>query len=689
MGGALRVFGLELDTYGTVSLQLERFSVFAPDATIEVVDGPSVSAPTDAYFQGLAADDPDSIVMLAVPENGRGGKIRGVITMPSGAWLLEGTPGQAGLRTRKVDLENELAGRTFECGVDKLPFNATNLLTAPNEASSAEAAGIPVVVQYTAHMIVDTDYEYWLQFWNLPGNTGNPERTATEALTYLGDLFAYASIPYEREVRTNLLIIYARLFATNSDPYSHNGPGEACGCDAYGKLNEVKDAWSGNNTPRTLVHFVSGKSEGCGCSYTGDYNSVLCSQSDGYAASSHIGTGFNIDDPAFMWESYVIAHETGHNFGSRHTHQYCDVPSTDFPEPVDRCFDGCDGAALGLPGLDSLTGGVTADHPGTIMSYCHQLTGGQANIMRTFGQYHPYGKAPWRVPSWMLSRVLANTACMGLDYTGADLRVYKDCKPDEPMLVGDTATCTITIENLGPNTAQGVVALDEYLSNGIFSFGAIAVTKGTTPMPEGTCTTTGNPQDQSGTVTCDLGLIDSGHTVTIMIPVTANGPQNINDRVSVSGDTSDPDITNNVAEDTVIVIDTADIMVSKDCKPDSFVLAGDTATCTIWVDNLGPSTANNVELKDAFVANGGFQFGTVTTTAGTCTPTPNPQVNSGNVNCSLGNIVSGGRVTIVVPVSAVEDMDINNVATVSRWQQYPAIIRIRTRTTTKLQTTLP
>jgi subtilisin family serine protease len=55
--------------------------------------------------------------------------------------------------------------------------------------------------------------------------------------------------------------------------------------------------------------------------------------------------------------------------------------------------------------------------------------------------------------------------------TETDLRVFKDCKPDQPMLVGDTATCTITVQNLGPDPALSVMAIDEYVSDGIFEFG--------------------------------------------------------------------------------------------------------------------------------------------------------------------------------------------------------------------------
>jgi hypothetical protein len=75
-----------------------------------------------------------------------------------------------------------------------------------------------------------------------------------------------------------------------------------------------------------------------------------------------------------------VLHELGHNFGSGHTHDYCNVGGS--AEAIDRCYvsNTC-GAATGLPSCSSpspfFNGGS-----GTIMSYCHQQPGGDANIVR-------------------------------------------------------------------------------------------------------------------------------------------------------------------------------------------------------------------------------------------------------------------------------------------------------------------
>ncbi|MEA3470013.1 MAG: S8 family serine peptidase [Thermodesulfobacteriota bacterium] len=242
--------------------------------------------------------------------------------------------------------------------------------------------------------------------------------------------------------------------------------------------------------------------------------------------------------------------------------------------------------------------------------------------------------------------------------TETDLRVFKDCKPDDPMLVGDTAICTITVQNWGADPALGVTAVDEYVSNGTFGFGTVTTTTGT-------CVATANPQVNSGNVECDLGSILPGTSAVITIEVTAGDPQNINDRVTVTALTPDPDLTNNVAEDEVNVVEIADLETFKDCKPDEPILAGEVATCFITVRNWGPSTATNVTLDDTHVSNGTFDFGTVSTSAGSCTATGNPQVNGGEVNCTLGDLASGAEVTIEVQLLPEERMNINDTAIVS------------------------
>jgi len=105
-----------------------------------------------------------------------------------------------------------------------------------------------------------------------------------------------------------------------------------------------------------LGHFISGAGLGGGIAYLG----ALCdtSQSFSFAVSGNLGgnTPFPITVGPLNWDFMVVAHETGHNFDSPHTHDL---------------------------GIDNCAGGSCITN-GTIMSYCHQCPGGLSNITTFF-----------------------------------------------------------------------------------------------------------------------------------------------------------------------------------------------------------------------------------------------------------------------------------------------------------------
>jgi uncharacterized repeat protein (TIGR01451 family) len=230
------------------------------------------------------------------------------------------------------------------------------------------------------------------------------------------------------------------------------------------------------------------------------------------------------------------------------------------------------------------------------------------------------------------------------------------------MPAGDNATCTVTVTNMGPDLAQGVRTVDEMLSNGIFDIVSVDATKGDSPMDPSTCTMTPNSQDGSGTVECDIDLLDAGHSATIEVVITAAATQNINNRVEVFSDSPDPDLSDNVAEDEVNIIEQADLGVVKLCKPDGPALAGENATCEIHVTNYGASNAQDVMVTDTLTANGTFRVVSVTETQGFCNGFGLVTSTPFDINCDLGQINVGNTATVKVTLTADDAVDINNVA---------------------------
>jgi hypothetical protein len=181
--------------------------------------------------------------------------------------------------------------------------------------------------------------------------------------SYITTILGSASVIYERDVSVHLTVNLIQAWTT-TDPYSAS--------DTWTQLNEVGDWWHANRPkasyPRTTVHFMSGKPVSGGIAWL----DVLCMGD--FSQSGHWGGAYGVTQvngayPSSPWDLLAVTHELGHNFGSPHTHCYS--------PPIDMCYNaepGCYSGPIVNPG----PGG------GTIMSYCHLLSGGYGNIDMRF-----------------------------------------------------------------------------------------------------------------------------------------------------------------------------------------------------------------------------------------------------------------------------------------------------------------
>ena len=120
-----------------------------------------------------------------------------------------------------------------------------------------------------------------------------------------------------------------------------------------------------------LAHLVSrGAPSGGGVAWV----NALCS-SYGYAYS-YIYNYYN-QLPTYSWTVNVIAHEMGHNLGSFHTHD-CVWNGNN------TAIDGC-GPTAGYAGNGSCPTAPVPSNGGTVMSYCHLLSGVGINPSNGFG----------------------------------------------------------------------------------------------------------------------------------------------------------------------------------------------------------------------------------------------------------------------------------------------------------------
>jgi len=184
---------------------------------------------------------------------------------------------------------------------------------------------------------------------------------------------AMVSAVYIRDVNVRITIPYVRVWSTSNDPYNGTTSGQL--------LNEFRSYWNANmqSVERTTAHYISTRPGGLGGIA---WLNVLCASYTsgfGYAFSDIDGT-FNYL-PAYSWDVDVVAHETGHNFGSPHTHN-CSWPGG----PIDTCYAVEGNCYQGQP----------IPRVGTIMSYCHlnagkTLTFGPlpSELIRTNAEFAP------------------------------------------------------------------------------------------------------------------------------------------------------------------------------------------------------------------------------------------------------------------------------------------------------------
>ncbi len=239
----------------------------------------------------------------------------------------------------------------------------------------------------------------------------------------------------------------------------------------------------------------------------------------------------------------------------------------------------------------------------------------------------------------------------------ADLRVAKSASPDPVVIAGEELFYTVTVTNDGPDPAYGARLVDQlppevvYLENG----------KG--------CEY--DPLDHE--LTCEVGDLAPGASFTVVIKTLVgsdtvvdedDGTLAIVNSATVGSVSIDPDTTDNTVTKTSFVQDEADLQVTKVCKPDDLLPAGETGFCTVFVDNVGPSSARDVVVTDENLSDGAFTFGTITPSQGSCALPVD-----GLVVCDLGDLAAAsttetGRASVTIEVSATEAMDINDFATV-------------------------
>ena len=145
----------------------------------------------------------------------------------------------------------------------------------------------------------------------------------------------------------------------------------------------------------------------------------------------------------------------------------------------------------------------------------------------------------------------------------------------------------------------------------------------------------------AGEVTCTIDGLAAGASAEISFVVTTDDDlepgSSLENVATVSSETADNDSANNLATADTSIISEADLTLSKSDSPDP-VLAGETLTYTIVVENQGPSVAQSVVVVDDMPAELALVSATATKEGALCEDS----------TCQLGDLAVGEVVTVTM-----------------------------------------
>jgi uncharacterized repeat protein (TIGR01451 family) len=188
----------------------------------------------------------------------------------------------------------------------------------------------------------------------------------------------------------------------------------------------------------------------------------------------------------------------------------------------------------------------------------------------------------------------------------ANLGVTVTDAPD-PVAQGSNITYTVTVTNAGPSTATGVTATVPVPANVTFVSGTAT---------QGTCAVA------SGTITCTIGTMASGATVTATIVVTATAAGTVNATITVASPVLDPTPGNNSASASTTVNAPATADFTMAASPTSASLQGNQQSATFTL-TLAPTPAGSSFTSAINVTCFATPAAAVTCTANPTTVTPN------------------------------------------------------------------
>lgn len=324
------------------TLDLERANIFSDEFKVEYADGIDRGYDLGVHYRGKISNNILSSVSLSFTNEG----VIGLILDGQNHYDIDSINEENTFRTFQVNKSDNLSILDpFECSTEDLT----------EEQSTIEGYQLSPLTLTGASATTKCVNIFWEAEPDIDANKG----AGTAA--YLTAIFNASATLYAND---NITVFLSGLFiwpSGSTTPYTGTTTAEIL--PAYRQYRGLS-GFTGD-----LAHWLSFTRGSGGRAYINS----LCTGNK-YAVSRINTTYSNL--PTYSWSVSVVTHEQGHSFGSYHTHAcYWNSPNNVYPDltngtPIDGCGPICcdnynEGCVGPLPGLNG----------GTIMSYCHLLTG--------------------------------------------------------------------------------------------------------------------------------------------------------------------------------------------------------------------------------------------------------------------------------------------------------------------------
>ncbi len=339
----------------TITVELVKNNFFTQDFKVNTDKG-YVDYTPGVYYQGIVKGDQTSLVAMSFFND----EVMGVTSVENVGNIVLGKTKNSGDFVSYNDHKMK-AANPFTCGADQLAENNTaNLPTFDPKTMTAKKTDNCVRIYYETGFNIYT---------NFSSSTATVTNWVTAMHNNISTLYT----------NDGITVALSEVFVwTSTDPY--NGSGTAA------RLNQFRDNRQNfNGDIAQLIKYNNPVSGGIA------FLNSLCGSNN----HSYVDVFFTYSNvPSYSWNIEAMTHEIGHGLGSPHTHA-CKWNGNN------TAIDGCGPASGNNEGCNAAlpTGG------GTIMSYCHLVSGVGINFTKGFGPQ----------PGALIRNTVNTKTCLGTD----------------------------------------------------------------------------------------------------------------------------------------------------------------------------------------------------------------------------------------------------------------------------------